>query len=108
MAERRQTNIGIDRGDYDCLNEKKKAVEGLIGRRLTWGDFLMILTGLHSVDELIGKQPEVAELHEEEVAELHEIDKALGEAEEVEWLTRRDIEEVVRAEGDRIIMELKR
>jgi hypothetical protein len=100
MAERRQTNIGIDRGDYDCLNEKKKAVEGLIGRRLTWGDFLMILTGLHSVDELIGKQPEVAE--------LHEIDKALGEAEEVEWLTRRDIEEVVRAEGDRIIMELKR
>lgn len=100
MAERRQTNIGIDRGDYDCLNEKKKAVERLIGRRLTWGDFLMILTGLHSVDELIGKQPEVAE--------LHEIDKALGEAEEVEWLTRRDIEEVVRAEGDRIIMELKR
>jgi len=100
MAERRQTNIGIDRADYDCLNEKKKAVERLIGRRLTWGDFLMILTGLHSVDELIGKQPEVAE--------LHEIDKALGEAEEVEWLTRRDIEEVVRAEGDRIIMELKR
>lgn len=94
--ERNQALIGIHREKYDLLSEKKQELEKTINRHFTWGDFLLILAGLRTVDELIGERPDIAELHEG------------GEAEEVSsWLTKQEAEEVVGKAADRIINELK-
>ena len=50
------TTIGINRERYAQLAEKKQALEGTVGRRFSWGAFLLILAGLHPVDEFVNKK----------------------------------------------------
>lgn len=101
MAERYKS-IGMKESDYRAIAEKKQAIESLIGKRLDWAEFLLLLADLRPTQEMTKQgQVEVAELHEDEPA---------PESEELESFFVPQIEEiqaVVRREGDRIIKELK-
>jgi len=56
MADGKQTTIGINREGYARLAKKKQALEGAVGQRFSWGAFLVILAGLHPVDELVNRK----------------------------------------------------
>ena len=56
MANRKQTTIGVNRERYARLNKKKQALEEAVGQRFSWGTFLLILAGLHPVDEFVNKK----------------------------------------------------
>jgi len=56
MVNGKYTTIGINRERYALLAERKQALEGTAGRRFSWGVFLLILAGVHVVDELVDKK----------------------------------------------------
>ncbi|MFC1948667.1 hypothetical protein ACFLW0_00600 [Chloroflexota bacterium] len=95
-------SIGIRESDYRTLSEKKKSVENIIGKRLNWANFLLLLADLRPIDAIIS---DVAVLHdsggEDEEVNPEEYEEVLP------WVTRQDVEEVIKAEADRIILQLK-
>ena len=50
------TTIGINRERHARLAKKKQVLEETIGQRFSWGVFLLILAGLHPVDEFVSKE----------------------------------------------------
>jgi phosphatidate phosphatase PAH1 len=94
---------------YRAIAGKKQEVENMIGKRLDWAEFLLLLANLRTIEYIIKKdQVEVAELHEDYETELQEIDRALAEVEEFpSWVNRTEVEEIVNKATDRIINELK-
>jgi hypothetical protein len=92
--------------DYQVIADKKLSVESLVGKRLNWANFLLLLADLRSVNEIIGER-------RDNIAELHDVegDEGVADPDEFEeippWVTRQEVEEIVRAEADRIISELK-
>ena len=44
-------SISVKERDYLVLSKKKQAVEGAIGRNLTWSDFLLVIAGFKGMAE---------------------------------------------------------
>lgn len=100
MAERYKS-IGMKESDYRAIAEKKQAIESLIGKRLDWAEFLLLLADLRPVGEII-KQGQV------EVAELHEGEPA-PESDELESFflpSTEEVEQIVNTAANRVITEV--
>lgn len=96
-------SIGIKEPDYVALAEKKEALERIIGKRLDWAEFLLLLADLKSISQIVGYP--VAELHDSEGEEP--MPEQLEEFESFDLATPEQIEEIINRAADRIIMELK-
>jgi hypothetical protein len=95
-------SIGLKESDYRELAEKKVQLEKLIGKRLDWADFLLLLADLRPLGAIVGYPvAELGDSGEGEEANPEDYEEMPG------WVTRADVEEVVRSEADRIIRELK-
>ncbi len=104
MADRNQMTIGVNRKKYDRLSERKETLEEATGRHFDWGTFLLILAGLQSADEFADKeQNKFVEMHsnEGEEANLEDYEEISG------WVSKEEVEEIVKGQADRIITELK-
>ena len=71
MKERNQITIGINRGKFEILSQKKEAMEEMLGRRVDWGSFFLTLVSQRSLDE------SVAVLHDSEDEEANPEDYIL-------------------------------
>ena len=102
---RQYKSIGMKEVDYRVIAEKKQAVENLIGKRLDWADFLLLLADLRPIDKIVSE-------HRNSIAELHDSGDDEGVADSDEfmefppWVTKQEVEEIIRGEADRIISTL--
>ena len=98
MKERRQLTIGIHLDKYNSLSEKKAALEEALGQKVDWGTYLLMLASQKTLNE------SVATLHDSEGEEANPED-----FEEIpSWVTKEEVEEIVRNAVDTIITELRR
>ena len=88
MANGKQTTIGINRERYARLTEKKQALEEAVDQHFSWGTFLSILAGLQPINEFDSKDQN----------EFKGIPS---------WASKKEVKQVARAEGNRIIRSLK-
>jgi len=56
MADWKQVMIGVNQETHARLAEKKQALEEAVDQHFSWGTFLLILAGLHPVDEFVNKE----------------------------------------------------
>jgi hypothetical protein len=98
MVQKQQTNIGLDRDKHRLLTEKKRAAEAMIGRRLYWGDFLLILAGLWEEEQ--ARRGQSVRMEQGEPAPEEDL-------EEIPIASRADVEEIVKKQADRVIRELR-
>ncbi len=88
--------IGLKERDYLALAKKKQALEGAIGRRLNWSDFLLCIAGLKSVAE------------EQSIARLARGRRPAAEPESLSPFGASELEEIVARHIDRAIREIKK
>ena len=88
MADRKETTIGVDRERYAQLAKKKRVLEEAVGQHFSWGTFLSILAGLQSINEFGSKDQN----------EFKGVPS---------WASKKEVKQVARAEGNRIIRSLK-
>ena len=99
MKERRQLTIGIHRDKYQTLSEKKSALEEVLGHKVDWGTYLLMLASQKTIED------SYAILHDsegEEEANPEDYEEVLP------WVTRQDVEEIVKNAVDTILMELRK
>ncbi len=98
MKERRQLTIGIHLDKYNSLSEKKAALEEALGQKVDWGTYLLMLASQKTLNE------SVAALHDSEEDEVNPDDFV----EMTPWVTKEEVEEIVRSAVDTIVKELRR
>ena len=95
----RYKSIGVKEHDYLALAEKKRAVESIIGKRLDWADFLLLMAGLWEDKSLADEQ---------RIAHLAQGEPSDEEFESFPIASTSKVEEIVAKHADRVIKELRR
>lgn len=92
-------SIGLKECDYLTLAKKKQEVEGLIGKRVDWPEFLLLMAGLWE-DKGMAAEHQVAQMAQEEPSD--------EKFEHFFLPSTPQVEAIVAKHADRVIRDLRK